>query len=64
MSRDGADTPTSGGDGSSWYCNHNKTTFPTWHRPYMLLFEQRLYEIMVNEIVPVSPHPFRHPRRD
>ena len=28
------------------YCAHWKTTFPTWHRPYMLLYEQRLYEIM------------------
>ena len=32
-----------------WYCNHNLTTFPTWHRPYMLLFEQRLYEIMMGK---------------
>lgn len=32
------------------------TTFPTWHRPYMLLFEQRLYEIMIKQIVPtVTP---------
>ena len=21
------------------YCSHNSLTFPTWHRPYMLLFE-------------------------
>jgi tyrosinase len=42
---DGANAP------SSWYCNHQKTTFPTWHRPYLLLFEQRIYEIMMSEIV-------------
>ncbi|KAK0752740.1 common central domain of tyrosinase-domain-containing protein [Schizothecium vesticola] len=28
------------------YCTHNLVTFPTWHRPYMLLFEQRLHELM------------------
>jgi tyrosinase len=21
------------------FCHHSKNTFPTWHRPYMLLFE-------------------------
>ena len=21
------------------YCTHNMVTFPTWHRPYMLLYE-------------------------
>ncbi|KAJ7501178.1 hypothetical protein B0H11DRAFT_1713961 [Mycena galericulata] len=34
------------------YCPHNLITFPTWHRPYMVLFEQRVYEIMVNDIIP------------
>ncbi|KAF8316753.1 Di-copper centre-containing protein [Clavulina sp. PMI_390] len=29
------------------YCFHNSLLFPTWHRPYMLLFEQRVYEIML-----------------
>jgi tyrosinase len=28
------------------YCQHGSPLFPTWHRPYMLLYEQRLYEIM------------------
>ncbi|KAF4497184.1 tyrosinase precursor [Fusarium agapanthi] len=28
------------------YCNHNSLNFPTWHRPYMLLFEQRIWENM------------------
>ncbi|KAB8076141.1 common central domain of tyrosinase-domain-containing protein [Aspergillus leporis] len=34
------------------YYPHNTFTFPTWHRPYMLLYEQYLYEIMEKEIVP------------
>ncbi|KAF4988852.1 hypothetical protein FGRMN_9526, partial [Fusarium graminum] len=28
------------------YCNHNSLSFPTWHRPYMLLFEQRIWDNM------------------
>ncbi|KAI9868865.1 MAG: hypothetical protein M1813_004716 [Trichoglossum hirsutum] len=34
------------------YCTHNSTLFPSWHRPYVTLFEQRIYEIMVNKIIP------------
>ncbi|EMR68281.1 putative tyrosinase precursor protein [Eutypa lata UCREL1] len=34
------------------YCTHNSSLFPSWHRPYVVLFEQRIYEIMVNEIIP------------
>lgn len=53
------------------YCTHNSILFPLWHRPYILLFEvhcfvsdfvigltclqQRLYEIMRNEIIPGYP---------
>ena len=33
-------------DPSGYYCNHQLPTFPTWHRPYVALYEQRLYEIM------------------
>ncbi|KAF8316752.1 Di-copper centre-containing protein [Clavulina sp. PMI_390] len=29
------------------YCFHNSLLFPTWHRPYMLLFEQRVYQLML-----------------
>ncbi|SCO36199.1 related to tyrosinase precursor [Fusarium fujikuroi] len=29
------------------YCNHNSLNFPAWHRPYMLLFEQRIWENMM-----------------
>jgi hypothetical protein len=25
--------------GELWFCTHNKVTFPTWHRPYMALYE-------------------------
>ncbi|CAM1500554.1 Fc.00g097160.m01.CDS01 [Cosmosporella sp. VM-42] len=28
------------------YCNHNGLNFPTWHRPYMALFEQCIWENM------------------
>ncbi|KAH6906532.1 tyrosinase [Coprinopsis sp. MPI-PUGE-AT-0042] len=37
------------------YCEHGTLIFGSWHRPYMLLFEQRLYEIMVNDIIPKYP---------
>ncbi|KAK7457900.1 hypothetical protein VKT23_010247 [Stygiomarasmius scandens] len=36
----------------SQYCTHNNTLFGTWHRVYMALFEQRLHEIMINEVIP------------
>ncbi|KAL4915885.1 common central domain of tyrosinase-domain-containing protein [Aspergillus aurantiobrunneus] len=34
------------------YCTHNNVLFPIWHRAYLALYEQRLYEIMTQEIVP------------
>ncbi|RJE24069.1 hypothetical protein PHISCL_03605 [Aspergillus sclerotialis] len=37
------------------YCTHNNILFPIWHRPYLILYEQRLYEIMVGEIIPNFP---------
>ena len=43
--------PCVGWDGvkacSSGYCAHNTVTFPTWHRPYMLLYE--VSNIMLHE---------------
>ncbi|GAP85248.1 putative tyrosinase [Rosellinia necatrix] len=42
--------------GRKGYCVHANNLFPPWHRPYMLLYEQRLYEIMVNEIIPRYPN--------
>ncbi|KAI0444390.1 tyrosinase [Xylaria telfairii] len=41
--------------GRKGYCVHANNLFPPWHRPYMLLYEQRLYEIMVNEVIPKYP---------
>ncbi|KAH6869516.1 hypothetical protein B0T10DRAFT_418433 [Thelonectria olida] len=35
-----------GADPYGGYCNHNTVAFPTWHRPYMLLFEQLIWEHM------------------
>ncbi|KAI9934409.1 hypothetical protein MW887_000023 [Aspergillus wentii] len=37
------------------YCTHNTILFPAWHRPYLALYEQRLYEIMRDEIIPGFP---------
>ncbi|KAI0925031.1 hypothetical protein AcW2_005732 [Taiwanofungus camphoratus] len=38
----------SGGDkpAAEWggYCTHGSVIFPTWHRPYVALFEQELYD--------------------
>lgn len=28
------------------YCPHSSTVFPTWHRPYLALYEQILYDIV------------------
>lgn len=35
------------------YCPHGQATFPSWHRPYVLLYEQRLYEIM-RHLIPTT----------
>ncbi|TGJ84363.1 hypothetical protein E0Z10_g4430 [Xylaria hypoxylon] len=54
--------------GRKGYCVHANNLFPPWHRPYMLLYEaripiyvlpQRLYEIMVNEIIPKYPAKYK-----
>ncbi|KAL3471608.1 hypothetical protein BJX99DRAFT_266607 [Aspergillus californicus] len=37
------------------YCTHANYLFPPWHRPYLLLYEQQIYEIMINEIIPTYP---------
>src|ERR1700722_677388 len=37
-------------DPAGFYCSHQQPTFPTWHRPYVALYEQRLYEIMLGII--------------
>ncbi|KAL2690149.1 hypothetical protein Neosp_004217 [[Neocosmospora] mangrovei] len=43
------DPPESQPDGANpygGYCHHNTIAFPTWHRPYMLLYEQIIWENM------------------
>ncbi|KAM6534644.1 hypothetical protein FALCPG4_004271 [Fusarium falciforme] len=43
------DPPESQPDGANpygGYCHHNTIAFPTWHRPYMLLYEQLIWENM------------------
>ncbi|KZT39467.1 Di-copper centre-containing protein [Sistotremastrum suecicum HHB10207 ss-3] len=37
------------------YCTHGSILFPCWHRPYVLLVEQRLYEIMIQVVIPYFP---------
>ncbi|UNI25054.1 Tyrosinase [Purpureocillium takamizusanense] len=39
----------SSGASQSGYCPHNSVLFPTWHRPYLALYEQQLYT-MANAI--------------
>jgi len=34
------------------YCEHNTIKFGTWHRPYMVLVEQRIYELMLSDVIP------------
>ncbi|KAJ5375867.1 hypothetical protein N7517_007873 [Penicillium concentricum] len=37
------------------YCFHSHVIFPIWHRPYVLLFEQVVLEIIIREIIPQFP---------
>ncbi|MCJ1352324.1 MAG: hypothetical protein MMC33_002308 [Icmadophila ericetorum] len=46
------DENTSSQSDGAGYCTHNSVLFPTWHRPYLMLYEQRLYEIMTQQIIP------------
>lgn len=38
---------------NDWYCVHGSILFPPWHRPYLALYEQRIYEIMV-KLIPTT----------
>ncbi|KAG7405290.1 hypothetical protein LZL87_006534 [Fusarium oxysporum] len=38
--------PRKGDQPYGGYCNHNGLNFPTWHRPYMALFEQCIWDNM------------------
>ncbi|KAJ4319923.1 hypothetical protein N0V84_006106 [Fusarium piperis] len=47
------DPPESKPDGANpygGYCHHNTIAFPTWHRPYMLLYEKLIWENM-NKVI-------------
>ena len=33
-------------NGTGGYCTHSSTLFPTWHRPYVAVFEQILHSIV------------------
>ncbi|KAG0650918.1 Monophenol monooxygenase [Hyphodiscus hymeniophilus] len=39
--------PTSG-NGHNGYCTHVSILFPCWHRPYLALYEQVLYDLIQN----------------
>ncbi|KAL9612930.1 MAG: hypothetical protein Q9167_002513 [Letrouitia subvulpina] len=33
-------------EGDAWYCQHGSRIFPTWHRPYVMMFEQSVFNEM------------------
>ncbi|KAJ5088929.1 tyrosinase [Penicillium argentinense] len=37
------------------YCTHTTVLFPSWHRPYLVLYEQRMQEVMRESILPGIP---------
>ncbi|KAF4628239.1 hypothetical protein G7Y89_g9909 [Cudoniella acicularis] len=41
------------------YCTHNSILFPTWHRPYLMLFEQRILEVIKGIIAKSAYEPAR-----
>ncbi|KAH7143850.1 hypothetical protein EDB81DRAFT_947876 [Dactylonectria macrodidyma] len=43
------------GANQSGYCPHSSVLFPTWHRPYLALFEQEMYRT-VNVIADMFPN--------
>lgn len=65
---DGADPPVKAGTepGSNpedGYCAHNTIAFPTWHRPYLMLYEQCLWlnmkDLINGKDEPDHPNPFK-----
>ncbi|KAF4457681.1 Di-copper centre-containing protein [Fusarium austroafricanum] len=42
--------PAKGETSNRGYCTHNSILFTTWHRPYMLLWEQVIYNLMRDEV--------------
>lgn len=51
VSWDGVANPPGTTGRSSWWCAHNKETFASWHRPYLVLFEvcNRLRALIINK---------------
>ncbi|KAI9720620.1 MAG: hypothetical protein M1812_002800 [Candelaria pacifica] len=45
---DGVSSASNGSSSYQGYCTHNSILFPTWHRPYVALFEQVLWNTMQN----------------
>jgi hypothetical protein len=50
MKWDGAPEPAQQYRDYLVYCTHNMVTFPTWHRPYMLLFEVGVTLMLYDQI--------------
>jgi Common central domain of tyrosinase len=46
------------GNPESGYCSHSSILFPTWHRAYLMMFEQALYLKMV-DLANEYPEPWR-----
>lgn len=39
------------GDSDNGYCNHVSVLFPTWHRPYLALFEVRIFIFTLHDSI-------------
>ncbi|PGH19033.1 hypothetical protein AJ79_00067 [Helicocarpus griseus UAMH5409] len=50
----GEDVPKNGPKPTG-YCTHSTVLFPSWHRPYVALYEQMIQEIIATEILPKIP---------
>ncbi|KAL3465691.1 hypothetical protein BJX64DRAFT_50398 [Aspergillus heterothallicus] len=61
---DGVGNPPGTVGRQSWWCAHNKETFVSWHRPFLVLFEQRIHEIMQGIIDKNIPPDRQEPWRD
>ncbi|KAL3444389.1 common central domain of tyrosinase-domain-containing protein [Aspergillus insuetus] len=64
VSWDGVGNPPGTVDKPSWWCAHNKETFVSWHRPYLVLFEQVIYDKMLSLIQKNVPAERRKPWED
>ncbi|KAI9785255.1 MAG: hypothetical protein M1835_003372, partial [Candelina submexicana] len=57
VSWDGVTGAANGSSSFRGYCTHNSVLFPTWHRPYLALFEQVLWNTMLNISKEYPPGP-------